>query len=182
MNLLKSLCLFILLLTLSMAQYTQAQENTDRGYIVKVGQMAPELTFKYLDGSTKNLSEFRGKVVMLQFTASWCSVCRKEMPYIEHEIWQPNKDKDLVVIGIDRGEAAGKLPPFIKATGITYPLTLDEDLSIFKQFALEKSGVTRNVIIDKNGKIVLLTRLFDRKEFNKMKQIIHQLLNPDADQ
>ena len=64
-------------LTLSHFGYTQ---NDDRGYIVKVGDKAPDITITYTDGTRKKLSDFRGKIVMLQFTASWCGVCRKEMP------------------------------------------------------------------------------------------------------
>lgn len=54
-------------------QQTQADKD---GYIVRVGQEAPDFTILYTDGSKKKLSELRGKVVMLQFTASWCGVCR----------------------------------------------------------------------------------------------------------
>ena len=53
------------------------------GYIVKVGESAPDFTITLTDGKQMKLSELRGKVVMLQFTASWCGVCRKEMPFIE---------------------------------------------------------------------------------------------------
>ena len=63
-------------LTLSHFGYTQ---NDDPGYIVKVGDKAPDITITYTDGTRKKLSDFRGKIVMLQFTASWCGVCRKEM-------------------------------------------------------------------------------------------------------
>ena len=75
-------------LTLSHFGYTQ---NDDRGYIVKVGDKAPDITITYTDGTRKKLSDFRGKIVMLQFTASWCGVCRKEMPFIEKDIWLKHK-------------------------------------------------------------------------------------------
>ena len=58
------------------------------GYIVKVGDMAPDFEMTLTDGTKVKLSSLRGKVVMLQFTASWCGVCRKEMPFIESDIWQ----------------------------------------------------------------------------------------------
>ena len=75
-----------------------SQEADSVGYIVKTGDMAPNFEMQLIDGRTMLLNDFRGKVVMLQFTASWCGVCRKEMPFIEKEIWQVHKDKDFIVI------------------------------------------------------------------------------------
>jgi len=122
------------------------------------------------------LSENRDKVVMLQFTASWCGVCRKEMPHIEHEIWQPLKDKPFVLIGIDRDEPLDVVTRFAKTMQITYPLALDPDAGVFSLFAYKEAGVTRNVIIDTQGKIVFLTRLYEEKEFNNMKEVIFEMV------
>ena len=113
---------------------------------------------------------------MLQFTASWCSVCIKEMPLIEEEIWKVYKDKGLVLVGIDRDEPLEVVREFAKKTGITYPLALDPEAAVFAKFAHIKSGITRNVIIGRDGKIVFLTRLYERKEFNEMKEVIKKLL------
>lgn len=55
---------------------------------------------------------------------------------------------------------------------VTYPLALDPGAAIFSLFALKESGVTGNVIIDRKGKIIFLTRLFERKEFDEMKKVI----------
>ena len=153
-----------------------AQKADERGYIVKVGDMAPDFTIKEAGGKTYRLSDLRGKVVMLQFTASWCGVCRTEMPFIEKEIWLPKKDSDLAVIGIDRDEPEGTVLKFKKDIGVTYPLALDPGAEIFGLFALKQAGVTRNVIIDRHGKIVFLTRLYDREEFDLMKKSISATL------
>jgi len=128
-------------------------------------------------GKSYRLSELRGRVVMLQFTASWCSVCRKEMPYIEKEIWIPGKKDGLAVIGIDRDEPLEKVLQFKKDIKVTYPLALDPDADIFGLYALKEAGVTRNVIIDREGKIIFLTRLFDREEFDEMKKVIFSELS-----
>ena len=146
-------------------------------YIVKVGDVAPDFTLQLTDGSTFTLSEQRGKVVMLQFTAGWCGVCRKEMPHIENEIWQPNKDnKDFLLVGIDREEELEDILPFIQEVGTTYPIAMDTNADVFAQYALRESGITRNVLIDRDGRIVMLTRLFKEDEFAALVAKINAML------
>lgn len=160
--------------TAGMAQEAVADST---GYIVKEGQAAPDFTVTLTDGKTVKLSDFRGKVVMLQFTASWCGVCRKEMPFIEKDIWQRHKSNpDFVLIGIDRDEPLDKVIAFGKATDITYPLGLDPGADIFAKYALRQAGITRNVLIDKEGRIVMLTRLYNPEEFASLVKKIDGLL------
>lgn len=168
---------FFILSILCLSLNSHAQEADSVGYIVKTGQMAPDFKMELIDGKVLKLSDLRGKIVMLQFTASWCVVCRKEMPYIEEEIWQVHKDKDFIVIGVDRDEPLEKVKKFAKKMKVTYPMALDPNADIFGLYALKKSGVTRNVIIDKEGRIVFKTRLFEREEFNEMKEVIAELLH-----
>ena len=147
------------------------------GYIVKVGEMAPDFTVTLTDGKQVNLSTLRGKVVMLQFTASWCGVCRKEMPFIEKDIWLKHKNNpNFALIGIDRDEPLDKVLAFAKATGVTYPLGLDPGADIFAKYALRDSGITRNVLIARDGKIVKLTRLYNEEEFTSLVQKIDEML------
>ncbi len=149
----------------------------DRGYIVKVGDYAPDFTIEYLDGSTKQLSELRGKLVMLQFTASWCGVCRKEMPFIESDIWSKHKNNpNFALIGIDLKEDKKTTAEFAEKMKVTYPITLDPEGEKFALYTAPKAGVTRNIIIDKDGKIVFLTRLFETEEFNGMVKFIDNYL------
>lgn len=148
----------------------------DRDYLVRVGETAPELSLDLISGEKINLSDLRGNVVVLQFTASWCSICRKEMPHLEKDIWQRFKDKNLMLIGIDRDEPIEIVKKFKKETGVTYPMALDPEAEHFSKFAPKEAGVTRNIVIDKNGKIVFLTRLFDKDEYNQMIRVIEKLL------
>lgn len=164
----------IVMLSIGLGSYGQNADN--RGYIVKTGDAVPEITLKLTDGKVISMKDLKGKVVMLQFTASWCSVCRKEMPFIESDIWKAYKDKGLVLIGIDRGEPLEKVKEFAKTMKISYPLALDEDSGIFTKFADKAAGVTRNILIDRSGKMVFLTRLYDTAEFEALKKKIGELL------
>lgn len=150
----------------------QKQNAYPDGYMVKVGDIAPDFTVNEAGGASYKLSELRGKVVMLQFTASWCGVCRTEMPFIESEIWQAKKNEGLKVIGIDRDQPVDTVLKFRKDIRVSYPLALDPGADIFGLFAQKSAGVTRNVIIDRKGKIIFLTRLYKREEFEEMKKII----------
>ncbi len=156
---------------------TTDSDDLNRQFLVQIGEMAPDFEIEFPNGTKSILSSLRGKVIMLQFTASWCGVCRKEMPHIEKEIWQKHKDNpNFVLWGIDREEPASKIKELAKTTGVTYPIGLDPDASIFGLYAEKDAGITRNVIIDKDGKIAMLTRLFEEEEFNNMVELIYNLL------
>ena len=144
--------------------------SDERGYIVRVGDMVPDFDLLMMDGTTLNIKELRGKVVMLQFTASWCGVCRQEMPHIESEIWQRHKD------GIDLKETPEVTAEFAKAIPVTYPLTLDPKGERFALFCEKGAGVTRNIILDREGRIIMLTRLYDEAEFASMVRLIDEEL------
>jgi thiol-disulfide isomerase/thioredoxin len=156
-----------------------SQEN-NRGYIVNVGEKAPII--EILKESHFFVKK-ENPVIMLKFTASWCSVCMKEMPVIEKEIWEKHKDNPnfiLIALAKDtekRPQREKEIKLMREKTGATFPIITDYNSKIFELFAEEKAGVTRSIIIDQNGEIAFLTRLFDHDEFNGMKTVIDKLLN-----
>ena len=159
------------------AAATEAVQADERGYIVKVGDQVPDFDLMMMDGTTLNIKELQGKVVMLQFTASWCGVCRKEMPHIESEIWQKLKgNPEFALYGIDLKETPEVTAEFAKAIPVTYPLTLDPEGERFALFCDKGAGVTRNIILDRTGKIIMLTRLYDEAEFASMVKLINDEL------
>lgn len=174
----------ILIVTLfSIAAFAQLSEipkqeiPKEYGFIVEIGQQLPDITMELTDGKKITTADLKGKVVMLQFTASWCVVCRREMPHIEKDIWlKHKKNSDFALFGVDMDEPLDKVKQFEKDMKITYPLALDPGADIFYTFAAKGAGVTRNVIIDKTGKIVYLTRLFKEDEFKEMIEVIDLLL------
>jgi len=179
----KYILILIAIVLISLANYGQTvnipqkEIPEDYGYVVKIGQEAPDFIIDPGNGTKQKLSDLREKVIMLQFTASWCSVCRKEMPHIEKEIWKKNKDRaDFVLIGIDLDEPIETVKKFQEDIKVTYPLVLDPAGKIFYTYAAKGAGVTRNVIIDKKGKIVYMTRLYKKEEFDEMKRVIELLL------
>lgn len=149
----------------------------ENDYLVKVGDTAPDFTLPLTDGTTFTLSQQRGKFVMLQFTASWCGVCRREMPHIEKEIWQRHKHNEkFVLVGVDRQESKDIIDEYTAKVGTTYPMALDTAGNVFASYAVRNSGITRNVLVGPDGRIVMLTRSFKEAEFNELVATIDSLL------
>lgn len=143
-----------------------------RGFKVKIGEPLPNFELKLIDQTPINSDSLKGKVCVIQFTASWCGVCRKEMPHLEKYVWQRFKNKEFILLGVDLKETPKVVERFIKETQISYPIAIDYDGSVFELFTVPKAGVTRNIVVDREGKIIFLTRLFDENEFQQMIDVI----------
>jgi len=167
---------FTFLLFILLFSFVTCQNENNRGYKIKVGDQIPEIKLQMRNGEVWTNKNFQGKVVVIQFTGSWCSVCRREMPELEEKVWKQFKDDDFLLIGIDTKESKEKVDAFINKIGVTYPIAYDVDGKIFSEFTMKGAGVTRNIVVNKNGEIIFLTRLYEEKEFNLMIQKIKSLI------
>ena len=154
---------FLLLLVFPLTFVPQNEEN--RGYRVKVGDPVPPLTLQMINGEIWTNKDFIDKTVVIQFTGSWCSVCKKEMPELESRVWQNYKEKDFLLIGLDIKDTFERLISIIEKTGVTYPIAWDPEAEIFDLFTLKGAGVTRNIVINKRGEIVFLPGYLKKKSF-----------------
>ena len=170
----KQISLLVLLILSISFSFSQNEKN--RGYKVKIGDQLPEISLTMLNGEKWTNIDFENKVVVIQFTGSWCGVCKREMPQLEKRVWQKFKDEEFLLVGIDIKDTKEKAEAFIKLTGVSYPIAHDPEASVFSQFTLEGAGVTRNIVVNKNGEIVFLTRLFEEEEFEEMIAKIRQLI------
>lgn len=91
---------------------------------VKIGDKAPEVRLVNLGGQPVTLSKLRGKAVVLNFWATWCPPCRREMPLLD-SVQREFKDEGLVVVGVDLNEAPQKVAAYIRQAGVSYPIWLD---------------------------------------------------------
>jgi peroxiredoxin len=117
----------------------------------RVGQLAPDFTLMDLDGDPITLSDYRGKIVFLNFWATWCPPCRQEMPAIE-SFYNEHKDEDVVVIGVDLRETVAEVRHFIEEGGYTWTFVIDTNgqvnrdyrvIAIPASFFLDREGVIR---------------------------------------
>jgi peroxiredoxin len=109
-----------------------------------------DFTLTELGGKTWTLKEQRGKVVVLNFWATWCPPCRKEMPDLE-TLYRQFKDQGLVILAIS-DEDAGKVRPFIAQQKVTYPILLDPGRKVNELFQIE--GIPKTFVYDRTGKLV----------------------------
>ncbi len=109
-----------------------------------------DFTLTDLQGKSWNLKDLRGKVVLLNFWATWCPPCRKEMPDLE-ALYSRFRDKGFVVLAISDEDAA-KVNPFLAERNITYPVLLDPGRKVHEKFEVE--GIPKSFVFDRNGKLV----------------------------
>ena len=109
-----------------------------------------DFTLTELSGKTWTLKEQRGKVVVVNFWATWCPPCRKEMPDLE-TLYKQFKDQGLVILAIS-DEDAGKVGPFIAEQKVTYPILLDPGRKVNELFQIE--GIPKTFVYDRSGKLV----------------------------
>jgi len=110
----------------------------------------PAFTLKDLSGKTWTFAELRGKVVLVNFWATWCPPCRKEMPDLE-TLYERFSSKGLVVLGISDEEAA-KVEPFIRESQVSFPVLLDPGRKVNEMFVVE--GIPKSFVYDREGKLV----------------------------
>ncbi len=136
-----------------------AQADIEATTLIHAGDVAPDFTVEMLDGSRITLSELRGKVVLVNFWATWCPPCRQEMSHLQKDVIDRFAGKDVVVLPISRGEKRETVEAFIDKMGYTFPIGLDGDQSIYKKYA--SNYIPRSVVAGKDGKVVYVAVGYD---------------------
>lgn len=152
------LCLF----AISTSAFAQA------GTLKKVGDPSPVMSAQTIDGNTV---DFKDKVVVLQFWATWCGACQKTMPYIENNLWKPFKDRGLIVIGCGREHSVAQVAAYQKQKGYTFLFNADSRRQIYGKFA--RQSIPRTVVIGRDGRIKFQMVGLNGTQFNEMLKIVN---------
>jgi peroxiredoxin len=115
-----------------------------------IRSLAPEFRLAGLDGRTVRLSDYRGKVVLLNFWATWCPPCKAEMPDLEWLHRTYGVEHDFEVVGINLEESAADVEDFARQQGISFPLLLDSDGDVTNRWFAVRNLPT-SMIIDRDG-------------------------------
>ncbi len=166
--------IFILLLILfSMNMETDAQKDTTA--VTKLCDKAPVFTCKTIDGRTVDLGKLSGKVIMINFFATWCPGCNLELPELEKHIWEKYKGNDnFVLLVIGREQSEKELADFAAAKKFSLPFAPDAKREIYSLYA--SKYIPRNIIIDKEGKIIYQNSGFTSRELDEMEKLIEEKL------
>ena len=140
-----------------------------------VGMAAPDFTLPDMAGKNQQLSDYRGKVIFLNFWATWCKPCKEEMPSMQ-VLWDNLKKEDFVMLAIsmDRVTTTKEISPFVESLKLTFPILTDSWGQTDKRYKL--MGVPETYIIDQNG--VLREKVIGPRDWTRTESIetIVQLL------
>ena len=138
--------------------------------LVRVGDTAPTFELTTLDGDVFNLESHRGKVVLVNFFATWCPPCREELPFLEKEIWKHFDREDLAAVVIGREEDDEILRRFVEKTGLTVPFAGDPEKAAYSLYATQY--IPRNFVIGPDGVVLYQFQGYEPREFAEMVEII----------
>ncbi len=117
------------------------------------GEAAPDFSLRDINGQEVSLSSYKGKVVLVNFWATWCGPCKLEMPHLDKMDRElEEKGFEVISISTDDARAASKVKPLIKRGGYGFTVLLDKDTTVVSQYNPAKT-LPYNVLIDRTGNI-----------------------------
>lgn len=163
---------FVALFCVSSSVAAQADVLQDKTKtFTKTGDAMPSFAVTTLDGEKINPADSKGKVVYVNFWATWCPPCRAEMPRMEREVWQKYKsDARFVMVAVAREQTEDEISGFVKNAGYTFPVAADPQRATYKLFASE--GIPRSYVVGADGKIVFQSVGYNAGEFDKLNSTI----------
>lgn len=153
---------------------TPTSEPSGEGVVQ--GAAATDFTLKDVDGQNVRLSDYQGKVVLIDFWATWCVPCEAEIPHLE-KLYGENKDKGFVVLGVsmDGPETLAQVSPFARKYNLSFPVLLDEETRVVGIYNPKRTAPL-SVLIDRSGKIARVRSGYSAGDENLIATDVKNLL------
>ena len=163
----------ILALTLLAACGDKKDEpSVEETTLTRIGQKAPDFTVATLDGGAFSLSDHGGRVVLVNWFATWCPPCIEEMPHLQKEVWGKFRGTDFAMVSIAREETLQIVRPFVLEHELTWPFALDPQREAYAKYA--EAFIPRTQVIDREGTILFQSQGFEKEEFAAMIEVIRK--------
>jgi thiol-disulfide isomerase/thioredoxin len=132
---------------------------------------APKLAGTLLDGSSFDLAEHRGKVVVLNVWGSWCPPCRAEAPHLQR-VWSETRSSGVQFVGIDTRDTTASAQAFERRFGITYPSLVDDDGRLLLAFrsTLPPNAIPSTIVVDRQGRVA--ARIVGATTYEKLRALV----------
>lgn len=140
------------------------------GDIAIVGQKAPSFSGEATNGTRVTLDDHSGKVILLDFFATWCGPCMIEMPHLEKDVWQANRSANFTVIAVGREHSVEELIKWNETAHLTFTIVGDPKREIYSKYATQ--SIPRCYVIGKDGFIKYASAGYSEEEFAKLKAFI----------
>lgn len=140
---------------------------------LKPGDAAPELSLATLDGKPISLAALRGKVVLIDFWASWCAPCKEEMPFLEG-LYKRMRSRGLVVMGVSVDSERDNAKDFIAKMKVSFPIVHDGKHAIADRF--KPPRMPTSYLLDRQGKVRFVYEGYRKDDAREIEQAIEKLL------
>lgn len=157
------------------AFYGQAQSAEQVATLLHTGDAVPDFQFEISPGNTAHISDYKGKIVLLNFFATWCPPCNAEFLHLQKEIWEKYQNNaHFTILSFGRQHNWSEVNDFAKQKQVTFHVLPDPHRKIFSIFA--KAYIPRNVVLDKQGKIIYQSVGFVYQDFRELKHLLAKRL------
>ena len=158
----------------AMPEFASAQNDIEETTLIKVGDKAPNFTVEMVDGSSMTLADMKGKVVVVNFWATWCPPCRQEMSHLQKDVIDRFAGKDVVVLPISRGEKRETVENYISKVGYTFPVYLDGEQEAYRKYA--SNYIPRSVVVGRDGVVAYVAVGYDETIAAEIEKAITEAL------
>lgn len=173
MKIISGVTLFILLFVVVAG--SSQDKSAASGTLVSTGMQVPVFKYEFEKGKLASISDLKGKIVLINFFATWCGPCKMELPKIQSEIWEKHKGSPkFVMLTFGREHSWKEVDKFRLDNKFPFPMLPDPKRAVYGQFA--KQLIPRSFLLDESGKIIYLSEGYEEKHFEELVKLIDSKL------